>query len=59
LVIGVSQSRTGNKMSIYVELLEVLLADQEMSLLILFVAVGFFLKLFLGGIGDLLRGRKS
>jgi len=46
-------------MSIYVELLEVLLADQEMSLLILFVAVGFFLKLFLGGIGDLLRGRKS
>lgn len=46
-------------MSVLSELLETLLQDPEISLGIMLVAAGLFLKLFLGGLGDLLHKRRS
>jgi len=46
-------------MSVLSELLETLLQDPEVSLGILLVAAGLFLKLFLGGLGDLIKSRRG
>jgi len=46
-------------MSVLPELLETFLQDPEVSLGILLVSAGLFLKLFLGGLGDLLRSRRG
>jgi len=46
-------------MPILIELLETFLADPQIDLAIILTAAGVFVKLFLSGVGDVFRGRRS